>query len=168
MIQQQMPPYTAQEIIDLTNQYRQANKLPLLKVNATLMKAAQERVNDLAKTANWSHQTTGLNYYQLMDKSGYKRQYAGENLAKGFNTATAAMDALKKSPTHNANLIKSNYQDTGVAISKGADGKYYAVQFFGNQLSTTNPTITPTSKPPLLVNPPGALFDRNTGKKIIK
>lgn len=144
-----MQPYTAQEIIDLTNEYRKANNLPLLKVDKALMVAAQQRADDMATTNSFSHTVNGnaKGFTSFIDKSGYKRQYAGENLAKGFNSAAEVLDALKKSPTHNANLIKQNYQDTGVAVVRGTGedaSKYYVIQLFGNQVPSKT-VIPPTS-----------------------
>lgn len=149
-----MPPYTPQEIIDQTNEYRHQLGLPSLIINKELMAAAQARADDMARTGNFSHKVATTS--PLTSHVGFINQaryggspdgwnYAGENLARGFATAQDAMNSLKKSPTHNANLTGKNFRDTGVAIVKGTqDGQpsYYVVQLFGNQVQKA-----PTTKP---------------------
>lgn len=137
-----MPPFTPQDIIDQTNAYRKEKGLLPLTANPELMKAAQERANDMAITGNFSHSVATssplTSYVGFIEKNGYggpgySWNHAGENLARDFSDATSTMQALRKSPTHDANLVSPNYADTGVAVVNSKDGRPYVVQFFGNK-----------------------------------
>lgn len=135
-----MVPYTPQDIINQTNQYRVQSGLPALKADQSLMKAAQARARDMALTGDFSHTvattTASKKPWQFMTKNGYNFEYAGENLAAHFPDATSTVEAWKNSKTHNANLVDKKYKDIGVAVvpvkEKGYDTTY-VVQFFGSR-----------------------------------
>lgn len=142
---QPLPPVTqsatSTTFIDLTNQYRKEQGLPTLTFNPLLSKSAQLRADEIAKDPTlWDKSkpgthvsSNGKNYYDVIDSVGYKRLGAGENLAKEFNSLEEAMAALKKSPTHNANLINPRFKDIGIGYATLPNGKWVVVQNFGYQ-----------------------------------
>ena len=55
----------------------------------------------------------------------------GENLARGYSSASAAVEAWMNSPTHKANIMNAGYKTMAIAITMGADGMWYWAQEFG-------------------------------------
>jgi hypothetical protein len=96
---------------------------------------------------HWDHfGPNGETPWQFIRAEGYNYVYAGENLAKGFQTAEGVHEAWMASPTHAANIMSGNYKDIGVAVVQGVLlGKQttLVVQMFGNL--TTNVAGTATS-----------------------
>lgn len=147
-----MPPFTIDDVIQQTNQYRIERGLPALKQDPILQKAAEARAKDMAVTGNFSHDvatTTPLvNAWGFMKQAGYPYSYAGENLATKFNTATDTVNAWKASPTHNKNLIDGRYSEVGVAIVPGqykGESTYFVVQFFGSKKAPQVKAVLPAT-----------------------
>lgn len=148
--------FTPQEIINLTNQYRESKRLHPLKTNPILMRAAQERAKDMAKTGYFSHQvattTPNVSWSTFIRKAGYTHPNIGENLARDFKDASSTLEAWKNSPLHNQNLLHSQYSDIGVSImTVMKDGRqtYYVVQYFGKSPEAQRINVKPkaTSTP---------------------
>lgn len=74
----------------------------------------------------WSHK--GFPYKEIF-KLRYFR--AGENLAKGFPTATSTMQGFQSSPTHKANNEYTKYQNIGIANCNNTLGNTTVVLFGG-------------------------------------
>ena len=77
-----------------------------------LTQIAQIRADNLCRTGQWSHDGW------LDSFKGVQYLYAGENLARGFDSLEEANKAFMQSPTHRANILNSHYQYVGVATSK--------------------------------------------------
>jgi len=80
----------------------------------------------LAKAQNmfaedyWAHVSpSGIQPWYWFTQAGYTYQYAGENLAKDFDTSAGAMDGWMNSPGHRANILNVNYLDVGFAVVNG-------------------------------------------------
>ena len=127
---------TTANIIMLTNQERVANGLGVLTENSQLDAAALAKANNMFEQQYWDHfGPNGETPWQFIRAEGYNYVYAGENLAKGFQTAEGVHEAWMASPTHAANIMSGNYKDIGVAIVNGVLlGKQttLVVQMFGN------------------------------------
>ena len=123
-------------IISLTNQERTARGLNSLNENSQLDAAALAKANNMFEQQYWDHfGPNGETPWQFIRAEGYNYVYAGENLAKGFQTAEGVHEAWMASPTHAANIMSGNYKDIGVAIVQGVLlGKQttLVVQMFGN------------------------------------
>ncbi len=121
---------------DLTNQERQAENLPSLKTDPLLMKSAELKAEDMAAYGYFAHTSPeGKTPWYFLDEVGYKYQYAGENLAINFSNTEDVTSAWLKSPTHRANIVKSEYTEMGSAIATGTyEGKeaVFVVQVYGN------------------------------------
>ena len=163
---EQTEPYTAQEIISLTNSYRVERGLKPLTTNNMLMKAALERARDMAVTGSFSHKvaTTTPNFGPgtFVRNQGYYGYPMGENLAVNFDNIDKLIDAWKKSPSHNIQLTMPEYEDTGIGVAPGVrDGKqvYYVVQVFGkpeSRIKKSEPKIMQSTAtvPKKLINTP--------------
>ncbi len=130
---------TADELLTATNAQRVAQHLPALNLNAQLTDAANQKANDMFKQQYWAHVSPdGTTPWAWFSKVGYNYSYAGENLAKNFTTADAAMTAWMASPEHRVNILDSNYTDVGFAVVSGTlKGEYtwLIVALYGKPLA---------------------------------
>ena len=115
---------TEAEVIAKVNEIRVANGLDTLRYDASLEASADVRADEL--TARFSHtRPDGSDWYTVNPDLMY-----GENLADGYNTADAVVNAWMASPEHKANILKSDF--TTVAVSTAVkNGKTYWAQEFG-------------------------------------
>jgi len=141
---------TPSNIIELTNQERAANGLNTLKENSSLAAAALAKANNMFEVQYWDHfGPNGETPWQFIRAEGYNYVYAGENLAKGFQTSEGVHEAWMASPTHAANIMSANYKDIGVAVVQGMLlGKQttLVVQMFGNLTTEVASATTGGSK----------------------
>jgi hypothetical protein len=141
---------TPSNIIELTNQERAANGLNTLKENSSLATAALAKANNMFEVQYWDHfGPNGETPWQFIRAEGYNYVYAGENLAKGFQTSEGVHEAWMASPTHAANIMSANYKDIGVAVVEGVLlGKQttLVVQMFGNLTTEVASATTGGSK----------------------
>lgn len=115
---------TEAEVIAKVNDIRVANGLNALRYDASLEATAAVRANEL--TVRFSHtRPDGSDWYTVNPDLMY-----GENLADGYNTADAVVNAWMASPEHKANILKLDF--TTVAVSTVVkNGKTYWAQEFG-------------------------------------
>lgn len=72
------------DVVTLTNQERQKAGLPLLTVNSLLNKAAQTHSQNMALKDFYDHQgIDGKWADERIEATGYKANYASENIATG-------------------------------------------------------------------------------------
>ena len=111
---------TSEQLLTLLNQKRQENGLPLLSFSPELAAAAKNKANDMLFKNYWAHNSPdGKTPWEFFKEAGYSYVYAGENLARGFNTSFDVTNAWMASPTHRANMLSSNYSDVGFAVVTG-------------------------------------------------
>ncbi|MBI4058871.1 hypothetical protein HY404_01370 [Candidatus Microgenomates bacterium] len=124
------------KVIEETNRERLQNGLPTLEINEKLMAGARKKGEDMLSYDYWAHfSPTGTTPWSFFLSNGYQYRYAGENLARDFNSAHDAVAAWMASPSHRENLLSSRYHDIGVAIVQGdLGGKQttIVVQFLGS------------------------------------
>lgn len=134
------------EVLELINSSRAENNLPPLYLNPTLAKVASSKVKDMTSKHYFSHTSPeGVTPWHWFDKNNYFYKYAGENLAINYDDAQEEHEAWMKSPAHKKNILNSNFNEIGIATSKGViEGKrsYVTVTVFG----TPDKNIFATSK----------------------
>ena len=115
---------TEAEVIAKVNEIRVANGLNTLRYDASLEASADVRADEL--TVRFSHtRPDGSDWYTANPDLMY-----GENLADGYNTADAVVNAWMASPEHKSNILKPDF--TTVAVSTAVkNGKTYWAQEFG-------------------------------------
>jgi uncharacterized protein YkwD len=151
-----------QELLNLTNEKRQDNGLAPLKLDSQLNSVAEDKGAYMFAHNFWAHVAPdGTTPWYFFKKDGYDYLYAGENLARGFDTATDVVNAWMNSPTHRENLLSPNYNDIGFAISTGqltGTDTILVVQEFGTRYnagqqaqqtssSAVNPSPAVTQQP---------------------
>lgn len=151
------------EVIALTNQKRIAAGLSPLQENAALTQAAQAKGSYMLEKDFWAHVAPdGTQPWKFFADVGYKYKYAGENLARDFTNANAAVEGWMASPTHKDNMLSPNYKEIGIAVVEGdlnGVDTTIVVQLFGTkysdklpvaplaQVSSPSPAPSSTSSP---------------------
>jgi uncharacterized protein YkwD len=140
-----VPPVNADfeaRVVELVNQERARNgNLPPLKLVSSLTAAARYHAADMGQDDYFSHESkdrAGDGYVKAcgtFDRINlwYKGWMgAGENIAAGYNSPEAVMQAWMKSDGHRGNILNNSYAEIGVGYFSGA-GKFpsYWVQDFG-------------------------------------
>ena len=111
---------TVDDLLQDTNLKREANGLAPLKLNAELSDAAKHKADDMFAKNYWAHVSPdGTTPWVFIKSAGYEYMYAGENLARGFDSSQAVVNAWMASPTHRENLLSPHYTDIGFAIEAG-------------------------------------------------
>ncbi len=125
-------------LIELTNQERENLGINSLRENLQLDKAALLKAQDMLDKDYFSHQSPeGIVPWHWFGEADYSYQKAGENLGIGFLDSEEIYWAWYDSPSHQANLLNSNFQDIGIAILTGEfEGAEttVVVQLFGSPL----------------------------------
>lgn len=129
----QAPTAPEQEVINLVNQQRAANKLPPLAVNAQLMLAARNHSANMARQNTGSHVLDGIGPGERLKQVGYRGRAWGENIAWGTRNAQQVMNLWMQSPPHRSNILNSHYTEIGVAIAYSTRGVPYWTQVFGRR-----------------------------------
>lgn len=115
------------EIARLTNIERQKAGLSILTYNTSLEAGAKIRAEEII--THFSHtRPDGSRFFTAFGNLQY--QNIGENLGSGFRSPESIVNAWMGSESHRANILKPEYQEISVAITKDADGKYRWVQIF--------------------------------------
>lgn len=139
---------STEQLLVLTNQKRQENGISPLSLNDNLSQAAANKAADMFSKNYWAHNAPdGTTPWVFIKGAGYNYIYAGENLARGFNNATEVVNAWMASPEHKKNMLSSNYQNVGFAVSTGnlsGEETVLIVEMFGS----TNYAPAPVAKEP--------------------
>lgn len=130
---------TREALLEETNRRRAEHRLEPLRLNEALCRAADERMSEMADLGYWSHESPeGRSPFAAIRASGYPFRTAGENLARGFDTAAVLIDAWLESPGHRANILSADYLDVGFSVLEGATtGRamgHSVVAMFGSSL----------------------------------
>lgn len=124
-------------VAELTNQERIRAGAPSLALNSLLTEAAVRKAGDMVAFDYWAHVSpSGREPWAFFREVGYNYTYAGENLARDFSSAEAAVAAWMASPSHRENLLNGRYQEIGIAVVDGTLGGVETtliVQLFGTR-----------------------------------
>jgi uncharacterized protein YkwD len=111
-----------QRLLELINEYRQANGLGPLAPSDTLSTAATRHSEDMTTHGFFSHITEASSYYPVgsdyvgrVVQEGYPANaYIAENIAWNQVTAEQVFEFWRNSPTHNANMLNGTYTAVGI------------------------------------------------------
>ncbi|MGB3536001.1 MAG: CAP domain-containing protein [Microcoleaceae cyanobacterium] len=103
------------EVVQLTNQFRQDNGLDPLSFDPQLATAAQTHSQNMAIEDFFSHTgVDGSNIGDRVDAVEYDFFTAGENIAAGYSTPETVVDGWINSDGHRANLLNPDFTEIGV------------------------------------------------------
>ena len=105
---------------ELVNQMRSQNGLSPLTIDTNLSIKARIKSSDMKTNNYFSHTSpTYGSPFQMMQRLGIAYKSAGENIAKGYTTAEAVVNAWMNSASHRANILSTNYTSIGIGYVDG-------------------------------------------------
>jgi uncharacterized protein YkwD len=135
-------------VLQAMNAYRAEHGLSPLQFDSRLQKAADDRMKDMEEQEYWAHESPdGRSPFTWLRTENYDFEFAGENLACGFETNEVLVQSWMESPGHRDNILSPFYADCGIAIIDGstkgrAAGKSVVVMFGRTQ----RPVVQPSAK----------------------
>jgi uncharacterized protein YkwD len=142
----------ATQVVQLVNQHRASLGLSQLTVTTPLTNAAVWKSRHMAYYRYMQHADpappVARSVSDRLQACGYPATTAGwgENIAYGYSTANAVMQAWLNSTGHRANIQNASFRAIGVAAAASSTGTLYWTQEFGT--STTGGTTPPPPPPP--------------------
>lgn len=119
-----------QEVVTLVNARRVEAGLPPLTPDDSLCTYARVKSQDLHDGGYFAHESpTYGSPFDMMRSFGISYRYAGENIAMGYTTPEAVVEAWMASEGHRANILSANYTRLGVGYVP--DGGYWTQWFIG-------------------------------------
>lgn len=120
MVLGQKTDVTQERLLAATNEVREGDGMNPLALNEKLSIAATMKAQDMLRDQYWAHVAPdGTTPWEWFKLSGYNYGVAGENLARGFQTASGVTTAWMNSTQHRANLLNPDYKDVGFAVIPG-------------------------------------------------
>lgn len=116
------------EVVRLVNQRRAEHGLKPLTQDWQLSRVARYKSQDMNDLGYFSHTSpTYGSPFQMMKSFGISYRTAGENIAKGYASPEAVVNAWMNSPGHRANILNSTYTHIGVGFV--SSGNYWTQMF---------------------------------------
>lgn len=118
-------------VIDLVNAERRRARCPDVHLDERLRTAARGHSVDMARHGTLSHEgSDGSSPWDRAERAGYDAAMS-ENVAMGYATPEAVMDAWMKSQGHRDNILDCEAKAVGVGLARTSDGTAYWTQMFG-------------------------------------
>ena len=87
----------------------------LLQWNDRLASAAAQHNLDMAETGELNHTgSDGSNAGDRLERNGYRWRSYGENIASGFTSMSAVLQAWIDSPGHCRNIMNESFEEIGI------------------------------------------------------
>ena len=117
-----------QEVIRLVNEIRKENGLKTLTYDWELARVARYKSQDMQDNKYFAHNSPVYGTpFQMIKSFGISYRSAGENIAKGYATPQAVVNAWMNSSGHRANILNASYTRIGVGYVAG--GNYWTQMF---------------------------------------
>jgi uncharacterized protein YkwD len=121
------------KLLEMTNKQRTEKKLPPLKLNPLLVKAARAHSANMARQQKLEHVLDGKRVGQRLKDVGYTALGEGENIylgKAGFGRPETALKFWMNSRPHRENILEPNFTEIGIGIARDRDGDVYFTQVF--------------------------------------
>ena len=133
---------TSDTLITLINKERFDHDLKPLKKNNLLMLSAKEKAEDMVRNNYFEHiAREGIQPWFFVERTGYRYETFGENIAKDYFSANSVHKAFMDSTGHRANILNKDFRDVGVAILPiiiSDKRQFIVVEHFGSYLKDVN------------------------------
>jgi len=116
------------EILDLVNEYRESIGVNKLNVMNTVSYEAKPHTDYMLFKGEASHDNFELRLSNLRTSVNAIR--VSENVAYGYTTAQAVVNAWLRSPLHKEVIEDSEFTDFGISTKANTDGKNYFTHIF--------------------------------------
>jgi uncharacterized protein YkwD len=121
------------DIVYWTNQWRAKVGCPKLRLDANLARAGRNHSAFMAQTGRFSHVGYGgSSFVNRVKAAGYTAPKS-ENIAWGYRTGAAVVNAWMHSPGHRANIVDCSARAVGVGAVYSSNGTPYVTQDFGSK-----------------------------------
>ena len=120
-------------IVAATNVARARAGCAAVRLDANLARAARNHSAWMAQTGTFSHVGSGGSSFATRVRATGYASPQSENIAWGYRTGDAVVEAWMKSPGHRANIVNCAAKAQGVGVSYQANGTPYITQEFGSR-----------------------------------
>jgi uncharacterized protein YkwD len=121
---------TQQNVFTYTNAYRARAGAPALRYQYALTVAAQRHANDMAAHNRLTHVgSDGSNAGQRIIRAGFRWTSWAENIAVGYTSSSAVVNAWFNSTGHRANMLNPRFRWMGVGIAYGYGRRWWCVVY---------------------------------------
>jgi uncharacterized protein YkwD len=117
------------EVIRLSNEFRDENGKSALQPNHILFAVAQRQSDAMAANQDLSHTVIGK-LGDRVTEAGYSWRRVEENIAEGPTDPASVMGLWENSDGHRKNLLNSEIQEVGAGYAEARDGTPYWTQVF--------------------------------------
>ena len=118
------------EVVRLVNEIRASYGLNNLEINEKLSNVARIKSQDMKDNGYFSHTSPIYGSpFDMMKNFGISYRAAGENIAMGYSTPKAVVDAWMNSKGHRENILKPSFTQIGVGYV--SSGNYWTQMFIG-------------------------------------
>lgn len=111
-----------QEVLDIINTIRNEHRLSSLIWDNELYEVAKIRSQESSQ--KWSHTRPDGTHWSTLSPNVH-----GENLAKGYDTAQAAVDAWMASEGHKANILRKEFTRAAISFYESPNGWFWCISF---------------------------------------
>ena len=119
---------SAYRVLALINIEREERGLPRLIMDEKLAQAARAHAVDMSRRGYFAHTSpNGIGMSSRLRRAGASYTTAGENIARGQDSASSVVHAWMNSQGHRRNILHSRYRKVGIARFND-----YWVQDFSN------------------------------------
>ncbi|MGY4691223.1 CAP domain-containing protein [Salibacterium sp. K-3] len=120
-----------QQVIELTNQEREAAGLEPLQPYSELSDVARDKSEDMRDAGYFSHNSPNYGSpFDMMDSYGIDYRGAGENIAAGQRTPEQVVEGWMNSEGHRENIMNEDFTHIGVGHAEGGSHGHYWTQMF--------------------------------------
>jgi uncharacterized protein YkwD len=150
-------PDLASQVMQLVNAHRGGMGLGALSVSSPLQASSTWKSLHLAHFGYFAHDDpappVARSAFTRAGDCGFSGSHWGENIASGYESPQAVMNAWLGSPGHRANIENAGYTTIGVGVAANDGGTLYWTQNFGNDGGASPP---PPPPPPASATPPAS------------
>ena len=119
-----------EEVLRLVNAERAKAGLSPLSMNWELSRVARYKSEDMRQRGYFDHTSpTYGSPFDMMRSFGITYRAAGENIAMGYSTPAAVVNAWMNSSGHRANILSAKFTQLGVGYV--SSGSYWTQMFMG-------------------------------------
>lgn len=120
----------ANQVLKIVNQERAKAGVSALTISNELVAPANKRAKEIKES--FSHtRPNGTAWSTVLKEYNVSVGAAGENIAYGYNTPEAVMNAWMNSEGHRANILSKNYKHIGIGVYE-LNGTVYCEQLFSD------------------------------------
>ena len=129
-----VPSQTLQaDILRWTNHQRAIKGCPALRSDTRLVRASRGHSAYMARTGRFSHTGSGGSTFAARERRAGYTAPLSENIAWGYRSGAAVVNAWMRSPGHRANILNCRARAVGIGAVYSAKGTPYYTQDFGTR-----------------------------------